>query len=49
MKNLIANIVSEGVIQFDEMIPGIIFNESRTIRLSFKDQDRAEELICLLN
>lgn len=49
MKNLVANIVAEGVIQFDEILPGIIFSNSRTVRMSFRDQDRAEELICLLN
>lgn len=49
VKNLVANIVAEAVIQFDEILPGIIFSNSRTVRLYFKDQDRAEELICLLN
>lgn len=49
IKNLIANIVANGVIQFDEILPGIIFSNNRTVRLNFRDQDRAEELICLLN
>jgi hypothetical protein len=39
---LSATIVAEGVIQFDELLPGIIFNDNRTIRIGFKDQDRAE-------
>lgn len=30
-------------------MPGIIFKDTRTIRIAFRDQDRAEELICLLN
>lgn len=49
IKNLMANIVAEGVIQFDEVIPGMIFNSNRTMRIGLRDQDGAEELICLLN
>lgn len=49
VKNLSATIVGNGLIQFDEIVPGFIFNDTRTMRLEFKDQDRAEELICLLN
>ena len=49
VRNLEANIVGEGVVQFDEVLPGVIFSSSRSVRVSFMDQDRAEELICLLN
>lgn len=49
IKNLSAQIVGDGVVQFDEIIKGIFFDNNRTVRLAFKDEDRAEELICYLN
>jgi hypothetical protein len=36
-------------VEFDELLKGIIFDDSRTVRLKLKDNDRAEELICYLN
>ena len=49
VKNLSAQIVGDGVVQFDEVLKGIIFDSSKTVRITFKDEDRAEELICFLN
>ena len=49
MKNLSAQIVGEGVVQFDELVIGIFFDSNKTVRVAFKDEDRAEELICFLN
>ena len=41
--------MGQGVVEFDEIIKGIIFDDNRTLRLKLKDADRAEELICYLN
>ena len=49
VKNLSAQIIGEGVVQFDEVIKGIFFDSNKTVRVAFRDQDRAEELICFLN
>ena len=49
VKNIQVQILGEGVIQVDEKIPGIIFDSNRTVRIEFKDEDRAEELICFLS
>ncbi len=49
IKNINARIVQEGVIEIDEVIKGLIFNSNRTVRITFRDNDRAEELICFLN
>jgi hypothetical protein len=49
IKNLDAKIVSQGVVEFDEVLKGFIFDDSRTMRVKFRDIDRAEELICYLN
>lgn len=49
IKNINAKIVQDGVVEIDEVIKGIIFDSNRTFRITFKDNDRAEELICFLN
>jgi hypothetical protein len=49
IKNTNARILGEGTVEFDELLKGIIFDDSRTVRLKLKDNDRAEELICYLN
>ncbi len=47
--NVAAKIVTDGVVEVDEVIKGIIFDKNRTVRITFRDNDRAEELICFLN
>ena len=42
VKNLSAQIVGDGVIQFDEVIKGFIFDDHKTVRINFKDEDGAE-------
>ena len=42
VKNIQAQIIAEGLVQVDELIPGIIFNSQRTVRIEFRDEDRAE-------
>lgn len=49
IKNVNARIIADGTVEFDELLKGIIFDDSRTIRIKMKDRDRAEELICYLN
>lgn len=49
VKNLNVKMMGQGVVEFDEIIKGIIFDDNRTLRLKLKDADRAEELICYLN
>ena len=42
IQNLNAQIIGEGVVQFDEIMKGIFFDSNRTVRLTLKDEDRAE-------
>jgi hypothetical protein len=49
IKNVNAKIVGAGFVEFDELLKGFIFDDSRTVRLRLRDEDRAEELICYLN
>lgn len=49
IKNIDARIVQDGVVEIDETLKGIIFDSHRTVRITFRDNDRAEELICFLN
>jgi hypothetical protein len=49
ISNLNAKVVGSGTVEFDELQKGIIFDDSRTVRLQLRDDDRAEELICYLN
>lgn len=48
IRNISAKIINEGIVEFDEVLKGIIFNDYRTIRVKLTDGDRAEELICYL-
>lgn len=44
-----AKIVNDtGVVELDELIKGIIFDDRRTVRIGFKDADVAEEFLCYL-
>ena len=49
VKNLSAQIIGDGIVQFDEVVKGIIFDSNKSARITLKDEDRAEELICFLN
>lgn len=49
IKNLNVKMVGQGIVEFDEVIRGIIFDDNRTLRFKLRDADRAEELICYLN
>ena len=49
IENINARIISEGTVEFDELLKGIIFDDNRTVRVKLIDNDRAEELICYLN
>jgi hypothetical protein len=44
-----AKIVGGSFVEFDELQKGIFFDDTRTVRLKLRDEDRAEELICYLN
>ena len=49
ISSLNAKVVANGTVEFDELQKGILFDDSRTVRLQLMDDDRAEELICYLN
>jgi hypothetical protein len=49
IKNINVKMMGQGVVEVDEVIRGILFDDNRTLRLKLKDADRAEELICYLN
>lgn len=48
ISKLNAKIFAEGAVEF-EVVSGLIFKESKTVRLQFQDGDRAQELISYLN
>jgi len=41
IKNINARILAEGMVEFDELLKGLIFDDSRTVRIKLKDSDRA--------
>ena len=41
IKNINARILVEGMVEFDELLKGLIFDDSRTVRIKLKDSDRA--------
>ena len=49
LKNLSTRLVGKGGVDFEEVLPGVIFDDKRTVRLPLVDDDRAEELVCYLN
>lgn len=49
IRNLGAKIVGDGVVEIDEIVRGLLFDENRTVRLRLRDADRADELICYLH
>ena len=49
MRNTSARMLEGGLVEFDEVVKGIVFDDSRTVRVKMVDEDRAEELICYLN
>ena len=49
MRNTSARMLTDGLVEFDEVVKGIVFDDNRTVRVKMIDEDRAEELICYLN